>query len=245
MHVAACLLLLAALVLPGLARADPVPYEAERSAMVKLVQRELQGIHRGTEIPTPDARVLAALATVPRHEFVSPDWRRHAYENRPLPIGHGQTISQPLIVAYMTELLECAEGSRVLEIGTGSGYQAAVLAQLGARVHTIEIVAALGEAARERFKRLGYARVETRIGDGYDGWKEAAPFDGIIVTAAANHIPPPLLEQLKPGGRMVIPLGNPFGTQHLVVVRKDDSGRVTTRKVLPVRFVPLTGRAEQ
>jgi protein-L-isoaspartate(D-aspartate) O-methyltransferase len=141
----------------------------------------------------------------------------------------------------MTQLLQLAAGERVLEIGTGSGYQAAILAELGTRVFTIEIIEPLGHTARERLGRLGYGNIETRIGDGYYGWPERAPFDAIIVTAASNHIPPPLLEQLKPGGRMAIPVGNPFSSQQLVVVTKDAQGRVTTRRVLPVRFVPLTG----
>jgi protein-L-isoaspartate(D-aspartate) O-methyltransferase len=145
----------------------------------------------------------------------------------------------------MTELLEVKPGSRVLEIGTGSGYQAAVLAQMGAKVFTMEIVPELGEAARERLGRLGYDKAEARVGDGYYGWEDRAPFDAIIVTAAANHIPPPLLAQLKSDGRMVIPLGNPFGMQHLLIVRKEKDGRTATRKVLPVRFVPLTGRAQR
>jgi protein-L-isoaspartate(D-aspartate) O-methyltransferase len=176
---------------------------------------------------------------------VPQDQVRHAHEDRPLPIGFGQTISQPFIVAAMTELLELRRGERVLEVGTGSGYQAAILAQLETKVFTIEIVPELGEAARQRFERLGYRNVAARVGDGYDGWPEQAPFDAIIVTAASNHIPPPLLAQLKANGRLVIPLGNPFGAQQLLVVRKDAAGRTTTRKVLPVRFVPLTGRAQR
>jgi protein-L-isoaspartate(D-aspartate) O-methyltransferase len=188
-----------------------------------------------------DARVAAALANVPRHEFVAADLSKHAYDNRPLPIGFGQTISQPYIVAAMTQLMQLKSGERVLEVGTGSGYQAAVLAELGVRVFTIEIIEALGFTARERLARLGYKGIETRVGDGYYGWPEQAPFDAIIVTAASNHIPPPLLEQLKVGGRMVIPVGNPFSSQQLVVVNKDAQGRITTRRMLPVRFVPLTG----
>ena len=166
--------------------------------------------------------------------------RRYAYENRPLPIGHGQTISQPYIVAVMTDLLKLEPGHRVLEVGTGSGYQAAILAELTARVYTIEIIEPLGQRAR-RVLASRYANVETRIGDGYYGWQSQAPFDAVIVTAAAGHIPPPLLQQLRPGGRMIIPVGSRFMTQQLVLVRKDEEGTLTTEQILPVIFVPLTG----
>ncbi len=223
----------------------PDPYRAARRAMIAVVQHDLERI-RGDAPPGRSAdAALKALAAVPRHEFVPASGREAAYANRPLPIGHGQTISQPTIVALMTMLLDVGPGPRVLELGTGSGYQAAVLAELGVRVYTIEIVPALGESARARLARLGYAEVAVRIGDGYSGWPEAAPFDAIIVTAAANHIPPPLLEQLRPGGRLVIPVGNPFGAQHLTVATRDAHGRVRTQKILPVRFVPLTGRAQR
>lgn len=189
-----------------------------------------------------EPRVLAVLGSVPRHEFVPPAERARAYRNQPLPIGYGQTISQPYIVAIMTELLEPAPDDRVLEIGTGSGYQAAVLAELVKQVFTIEIIEPLGRTAQQRLKRLGYDNVMTRIGDGYYGWEEQAPFDGIVVTAAASHVPPPLLEQLKPGGRMVIPVGSRFLTQQLVLIRKNRDGSLTMRQLLPVRFVPLTGK---
>lgn len=188
-----------------------------------------------------DARVLGVLREVPRHEFVPAAEVRYAYENRPLPIGHGQTISQPYIVALMTELLRPKATDTVLEIGTGSGYQAAVLARLARSVHSIEIVEPLHREATLRLKRLGYTNVQTRSGDGYYGWPEAAPFDAIIVTAAANHIPPPLIHQLKPGGRMVIPVGASFLTQQLMLVEKNADGTLVTRQLLPVRFVPLTG----
>ena len=181
------------------------------------------------------------MAEVPRHEFVPENVRDLAYRNRPLPIGHGQTISQPYIVALMTDLLEVQIGSKVLEVGTGSGYQAAVLAELGAKVFTIEIIEPLGQLAKERLKRLGYGNVKTRISDGYYGWKEHAPFDAIIVTAAASHVPPPLVRQLKPGGRMVAPVGQRFLVQYLTMVEKGADGGVTSRLILPVRFVPLTG----
>jgi protein-L-isoaspartate(D-aspartate) O-methyltransferase len=188
-----------------------------------------------------DAAVLEALRRVPRHRFVPESEQRAAYDDRPLPIGHGQTISQPYIVALMTHLLAVEPGQRLLEIGTGSGYQAAVLAELAAEVHSIEIVAPLAERARHSLQAAGYGAVALRQGDGYYGWSEAAPFDGIVVTAAASHIPPPLIAQLKPGGRMVIPVGPAFLIQHLMLVEKDGEGRVSSRILLPVRFVPLTG----
>jgi protein-L-isoaspartate(D-aspartate) O-methyltransferase len=184
--------------------------------------------------------VLDAMAEVPRHEFVAENFRSAAYEDRPLPIGHGQTISQPFIVALMTETLELEPDDVVLEIGTGSGYQAAVLAELVREVHTIEIIPALAETAAAALEKLAYDNVRTYIGDGYFGVPEAAPFDGIMVTAAASHVPPPLIEQLKPGARMIIPVGNSFAFQYLMIVEKDVDGRVTTRQTLPVSFVPLT-----
>ncbi len=190
------------------------------------------------------ARVLAAMKAVPRHEFVPPARRRQAYADSPLPIGHGQTISQPFIVALMTELLNVKEGDRVLEIGSGSGYQAAVLNELTPHVYTIEIIAPLHEEATARFGKLGYRTIETRLGDGYDGWPGQSPFDGIIVTCAAGHVPPPLWQQLKPGGRMVIPVGGVYETQRLLVLTKREDGRRESRTVLPVRFVPMTGKIQ-
>jgi protein-L-isoaspartate(D-aspartate) O-methyltransferase len=185
--------------------------------------------------------VLRTLGVVERHRFVPPGQARYAYENRPLPIGHGQTISQPYIVALMTDLLAPDEDDVVLEIGTGSGYQAAVLAELVDHVYSIEIIEALATSAGERLKRLGYDNVTTKLGDGYYGWEEHAPFDSIIVTAAASHVPPPLIEQLKPGGRMVIPVGAQFMTQLLLLLEKDADGKIVTRQIGAVRFVPLTG----
>lgn len=214
----------------------PDPYEPARRALVAELRREAAGARGPTRI---DDEVLATLARVPRHDYVPPSQRRHAYENRPLGIGHGQTISQPYIVALMTTLARPGPGQKILEVGTGSGYQAAVLAESGATVHTIEIVKPLAAQAASRLAR--YRNVTTRIGDGYYGWKEEAPFDAIVVTAAASSIPPPLLAQLKPGGRMVIPVGSSFFTQTLLLVQKDGAGRVRTRQILPVRFVPLTG----
>jgi len=177
---------------------------------------------------------------VPRHLFVPEEARAFAYESRPLPIGHGQTISQPYVVALMTQLLKPGPGDRVLEVGTGSGYQAAILSRLVGRVHSIEIVEPLAARAATRLSALGYDNVEIRSGDGYAGWPERAPFDRIIVTAGANHIPRPLLDQLRPGGRMVIPLGRRPDTLELTLVDKDLKGRVRKRALLPVRFVPLT-----
>ncbi len=186
-----------------------------------------------------DSAVLAAMRAVPRHEFVAPLFRDQAYEDHPLPIERGQTISQPSLVAYMTELLRPRRGMKVLEVGTGSGYQAAVLAAIGCRVFTIEIFRELAASAEARLKRLGYRNVAVRHGDGYLGWPEQAPFDAIIVTAGAEHVPKPLVEQLARGGRMVIPVGANAADAELTVVEKDAAGRVTTREVLPVRFVPL------
>jgi protein-L-isoaspartate(D-aspartate) O-methyltransferase len=182
---------------------------------------------------------LDALRNVPRHEFVPDRYRGQAYGDHPLPIGHGQTISQPYIVAYMTEILDPGPGMKILEVGTGSGYQAAVLAEIGAEVYTIEIYEALAEDARDRLERLGYRNVVVRYGDGFDGWPEHAPFDAIIVTAAAGFIPPPLIEQLKPDGKMVIPVGSVYGIQNLILVEKTEEGEPRTRNLLPVRFVPL------
>jgi protein-L-isoaspartate(D-aspartate) O-methyltransferase len=187
-----------------------------------------------------DPAVLAAMQKVPRHEFVPEGLQSSAYTDSPLPIGYGQTISQPFIVAEMTRLLQLSQDSKVLEIGTGSGYQAAVLAQFTDKVFTIEIIGGLAVAVRQRFDRLGLSGIQSRHGDGYFGWPEAAPFDGIIVTAAAGEIPPPLIKQLRPGGRMVIPVGPVFGIQNLMLVQKDASGQVRTKSLMPVRFVPLT-----
>jgi protein-L-isoaspartate(D-aspartate) O-methyltransferase len=179
------------------------------------------------------------MRAVPRHRFVPQDQRAYAYLDTPLPIGHGQTISQPVVVALMTQLVRPRSGMRVLEVGTGSGYQAAVLAETGARVWTIEIFRALAEEARARLARLGYDSVTVRHGDGYAGWPEQAPFDAIVVTAGADSIPPALVEQLAPGGRLVMPVGDPLADQELVLVEKADDGRVTSKRILPVRFVPL------
>ena len=195
--------------------------------------------------PVKDKRVLEAMRFVPRHEFVPEDRRRQAYADTPLPIGHAQTISQPYIVALMTELLELKEGEKVLEVGTGSGYQAAVLNELTPYVYSIEIVEPLHKQVVDRFERLGYKTIQARLGDGYDGWKEHAPYDGIIVTCAAGHVPPPLWEQLKPGGHMVIPVGEVYDVQRLLVLTKQPDGSRKSRSVLPVQFVPMTGKMQE
>lgn len=191
-----------------------------------------------------DPDVIEAMRNVPRHLFVHESQRGQAYQNNPLPIGHGQTISQPYIVAYMSEMLEIEPGDNVLEIGTGSGYHAAVLSELTPHVFSIEIVEPLAEQAAERYDELGYHTIRTKTGDGYYGWEEHAPFDKIIVTAAPGHIPPPLMEQLKPGGIMAIPVGSPYQTQTLMKVTKTENGDVRTERMLPVRFVPMTGEAQ-
>ncbi len=210
-----------------------------RHEMVKTIVSIAQTV--GAEMGPMDSRVLAVMDRLPRDEFVPDYLRPHAYDNRPLPIGYGQTISQPYIVAAMTDLLELQPGQSALEIGTGSGYQAAVLAELGAKVSTIEIVEPLAKEAAARLSRLGYTGVATKVGDGYYGWPARGPFDAIIVTAAASHVPPPLVQQLKPGGRMVIPIGALFQPQQLVLVQKHANGSVTTRPLMAVAFVPLTG----
>ena len=186
-------------------------------------------------------KVMEAMGAVPREEFVLPQYRHLAYQNTPLPIEAGQTISQPLIVALMTDLLEPQPGDVILEVGTGSGYQAAVLAHLVKHVYSVEIVKELADSAAAALARLGYDNVTVRAGDGYAGWPQHAPFDGIIVTAAAQEIPPPLLRQLKPGGKLVIPVGEEHGYQELLLVEVNEGGEINKRSVLPVRFVPLTG----
>jgi len=216
------------------------PYAAPRKAMLETIA----ALTRETRFETGRAelseRVMAALNKVPRHRFVPPGEERYAYANRPLPIGHGQTISQPFIVALMTDLLDLKAGDKVLEIGTGSGYQAAVLGELAREVYTIEIVAPLAKEASARLAALGYHNVTVRSGDGYLGWPEQAPFDAIMVTAGALEVPPALVQQLKPGGKLVIPVGPQWSGQELLVIEKGAGGSTRTRKVLAVRFVPLT-----
>lgn len=213
--------------------ANWAPQESFEQLRQTMVERQL--VSRGIA----DRRVLDALRRVPRHLFVPEQFRRLAYEDHPLPIGLEQTISQPYIVALMTELARVANDHTVLEIGTGSGYQAAVLSVLANRVYTIEYLAPLGEAARKRLAELGYKNVEVKIGDGYQGWPERQPFDAILVTAASEEVPQPLIDQLKPGGRLVIPVGRQADTQMLQVLEKDSGGKITRRNTIPVRFVPL------
>jgi protein-L-isoaspartate(D-aspartate) O-methyltransferase len=204
-------------------------YQSRRDAMVRT-----QIAERGIK----DMATLQAMRAVPRHLFVPSSLMESAYQDQPLPIGHGQTISQPYIVAYMTELIRPKASHKVLEIGTGSGYQAAVLAGIVRQVYTIEIVPELGDTARERLQQQRYRNVQVRVADGYDGWPEQAPFDAIVVTAAADYIPPPLIRQLKDGGRMIIPVGSPFLVQTLMLVEKE-RGSVKTTSLAPVRFVPF------
>jgi protein-L-isoaspartate(D-aspartate) O-methyltransferase len=210
---------------------------ADREAMVDEIRR--YALLSGDE-PFDDA-VMTSMGEVQRHRLIPSDQQRFAYENRPLPIGYGQTISQPYIVALMTDLVEPDADDLVLEIGTGSGYQAAVLAGIVGKVYSIEIIEPLADRARRHLGDLGYTNVVTKLGDGYYGWKAHAPFDAIVVTAAASHVPPPLVEQLKPGGRMVIPVGGRFMTQQLLLIEKTENSEITTRQIAAVRFVPLTG----
>jgi len=209
--------------------------------MMQDIAMEVEYTRRYIGKDALDSRVMAAMRKVPRHKFVPTDIQAFAYENGPVSIGFGQTISQPYIVALMTDMLCPSEEDVILEVGCGSGYQAAVLSLLVKQVYSTEIVTELGEQARERLQRLGYHNVSVRIGDGYYGWQEHASFDGIIVTAAAPYIPPPLVDQLKPGGRLVIPVGLPYMHQELLLLEKDEQGEITTTKVLDVAFVPLTG----
>jgi len=237
--------LLAAVVLIGAAPAaagsdDPV---AERLKMVRKIA-EYRPYRDALKPEVMSERVLEAMRGVERHLFAPEKVRSMAYDDTPLPIGYGQTISQPFIVALMTHLLAPEPDDVVLEIGTGSGYQAAVLSPLVNKVCTIEIIPGLGRAAAERLAALGYGNVEVRIADGYHGWPDCGPFDGIVVTAAADHVPPPLVAQLKPGARMVIPVGGRFATQYLILVENSAAGEVSASHILPVRFVPFTRAAE-
>jgi protein-L-isoaspartate(D-aspartate) O-methyltransferase len=214
-------------------------YAFERRRLVRALEKSALGGPGRLGKTGFAPQVLDAMVRVPRHLFVPQNLRRRAYANRPLPIGYGQTISQPYIVALMTHLLLPEKGQVVFELGTGSGYQAAVLAELGLRVYTMEIIEPLARAAKTRLARLGYRNVTVRSGDGYNGWPMHAPFDAIIVTAAGSHIPPPLIAQLKRGGRMVIPVGPSFMTQQLLLVTKGADGRIKVAQVAPVVFVPL------
>jgi protein-L-isoaspartate(D-aspartate) O-methyltransferase len=222
------------------AAADATSSETASSARLaerrSMVETQLKAFGR---TPVTDEQVIRAMLKVPRHLFVPEAGRAHAYDDSPVPIGHGQTISQPYIVALMTQALELTSGMKVLEVGTGSGYQAALLAEITPQVYTIEIIRPLYEQAQERLRALGYTSCAVRLGDGYYGMAESAPFDRIVVTCAALHIPPPLWEQLKAGGRMVIPIGGPYEIQRLLLVTKDEQGRRSSRTLELVRFVPL------
>ena len=209
--------------------------------MIKEITADFAATADYTGVARCDDRVMAAMRSVPREEFVPDTLREAAYFNRPLSIGHGQTISQPFIVALMTHFLAPKTTDRVLDIGTGSGYQAAVLSELGEHVYTVEIIPELADQATKKLTALGYNNVYTHVGDGWHGWPEEGPFDGIIITAAGPDVPPLLVDQLKPGGRMVLPLGEPYAGQMLTLVTKEASGKITTQDLLPVSFVPLTG----
>jgi protein-L-isoaspartate(D-aspartate) O-methyltransferase len=218
-------------------KVTPTNRDSEDDRRARMVETQI--VARGVR----DARVLAAMRQVPRHLFVEAKDRAQAYEDHPLPIAGNQTISQPYIVALMTELADLTPNEKVLEIGTGSGYQSAVLSRLAGEVYSVEIVPELARASAERLQQLGYRNITVREGDGYRGWAEHAPFDAILVTAAPDRIPQPLLDQLAPGGRMVIPVGSFF--QELKVLSKDKNGKITEKDILPVRFVPMTGEIEK
>ena len=222
------------------AQGDETDYADLRAELVAEVESYAR-MAWDTDKNTLSDSVMKSLSTVERHEFVPQSQKRYAYEDRPLPIGHGQTISQPYIVALMTDLISPEDSDVVLEIGTGSGYQAAILAELVEHVYTIEIIEPLFNSATTRLDRLGYDNVTTRLGDGYFGWEQYGPFDAIVVTAAASHVPPPLIQQLKPGARMVIPVGGRFMTQQLLLIEKTEQGDIITKQIAAVRFVPLTG----
>jgi len=222
---------------------NDIPWELEN--LLDQIRDEVRDTSYLTGRQSLENRVMQALRQVPRHAFVPEEVQYSAYANHPLPIGYGQTISQPYIVALMTDLIRPRADDVVLEIGTGSGYQAAVLAKLVKQVYSLEIVEKLAEQARERLQRLGYDNVEVRSGNGHFGWPEHAPYDAIVVTAAASRIPPALIEQLKPGGTLVIPVGDHYSGQDLRVITKNEQGQVEERGVLPVIFVPMTGSPEE
>lgn len=237
MHPLRLLLCVTLILLPGNPAAESAGDDPKyQKARERMVARQIRS--RGVR----DKRVLDAMSSVPRHRFVPRKIASQAYVDHPLPIGEGQTISQPYVVALMTESLKVGENDRVLEIGTGSGYQAAVLADIAREVYTIEIREPLFKRSTQLLRSLGFSNVKTRSGDGYFGWEEHAPFDAIMITAAVNHVPPPLLEQLKDGGRLVLPLGNPFRYQNLVLVTKTGDD-YTVKQITGVLFVPMTGRA--
>ena len=223
----------------GAGMEEPEPFASEHRRLIREIEAEMRATASYTGRRSLSPRVREAMARVPRYRFVPDGAEGAAYVNAPLSIGHGQTISQPYIVALMTEMLDLEEDDVVLEVGTGSAYQAAVLAELVKKVYTIEVVEELARQAAEKLGRLGYDNVEVRHGDGYDGWPQHAPYDAIMVTATGEEIPPPLVEQLKPGGRMILPVGRPWSSQELVLVEKSPEGEIRQRSVLPVAFVPL------
>jgi protein-L-isoaspartate(D-aspartate) O-methyltransferase len=234
-------LISAAVLAAGSSRDSDADWNPEMERLLNAIRTDARMTENYTGLAEISEPVMDALRRVPREEFVPEEASHLAYQNHPLPIGHGQTISQPFIVALMTDLLDAEPEHRILEIGTGSGYQAAVLAELAAEVYSIEIIPELAATATALLERLGYSNVHVKVGDGWHGWPEEAPFDGIIVTAVAEDIPPKLVEQLAPGGRLVLPLGEPSGGQMLAVVEKQADGSIQRRDALPVQFVPLTG----
>ena len=235
------LIVISTLLMPFLVFAEEDSYMKKRIKMIELIEDDVRETSSYLKKSDLNDDVLKALSTVPRHQFVPDDLDHKAYYNQPLPIGYGQTISQPYIVAIMTDLLEFKKNDKVLEIGTGSGYQAAILSELVKEVYSIEIIEPLYQQAKKRFKDLDYNNIILKSGDGYYGWESEAPFDAIIVTAAASHIPHPLIKQLKKGGRMIIPVGGQFMTQQLLLIEKSVDNKIQTRQILPVIFVPLTG----
>ncbi len=220
---------------------DGFDFETARAQMVRVIQLEAYVTSEVTGVTEIDARVLAAMGKVPRHEFVAEPLARYAYEDTPLPIDFEQNLTQPFIAALMTHLLQVEPGDTVFETGTDSGYQAAVLAELGAHVYSVEVIEPLAQSAAERLKRLDYRDVAVKAGDGYFGWAEHGPYDAILVKEAVDHLPLPLVGQLKPGARMVVPIGPATGAQELTVIEKDAQGNVRRTRVLPVRFAPLQG----
>jgi protein-L-isoaspartate(D-aspartate) O-methyltransferase len=237
----ACLVLASVLAFPDICFAQEADMKVQRDALVAEVESDVRDTADALGFSRLAPEVIAALREVPRHAFVPADQQALAYRNHPLPIGGGQTISQPFIVAIMSQLLGVGPGDRVFELGTGSGYQAAVLAAMGVEVYTVEIVPELAGRAERTLAELGYEGVHIRMGDGWLGWPDAAPFDGIVVTAAAPRVPEPLIDQLKAGGRLVIPVGESWDIQLLAVYEKDSAGRIKGESLLPVRFVPVTG----
>ena len=242
-NIAAILSMLVLAVEASVQAQTPDEFSTQKKRMIDEIAAMARDARLDTGRAELAAPVMAAIARVPRHEFVPATLRRNAYANRPQSIGAGQTISQPFIVALMSDLMNIKPGDKVLEIGTGSGYQAAVLAEMGALVHTIEIIESLAKEAHDRLQRLGYTGIRTRSGDGYQGWPKQAPFDAIMLTAAPREVPRPLTDQLKPGGRLIAPIGESGGVQSLLLIERRADGSLARRDLLAVRFVPLTDPA--